>query len=172
MKGEIIIQQPTTLGVKIGFSGTSIHSFERSILDVKGTLIFKRTAFFGSGTKLSVIGDIYFGDKFCVTGPNTIICHYRASFGDNVLISWGGLIMDTDFHSIEINGICRNKYDSIEVGSNVWIGYAVSITKGASIASNSVVSIQSLVNKKHSRSNVLLAGIPAVEVKENVSWYR
>lgn len=63
-----------------------------------------------------------------------------------------------------------NYAKNITIGNHVWVAPHVSILKGASIASNTVVGTRSLVTKCFTQENVVLAGTPAVIVKENIGW--
>ena len=48
------------------------------------------------------------------------------NFGDDNLLSWDILMMDTDFHKIiSSDGEERNKPSAIDVGNHVWIGCRV-----------------------------------------------
>ena len=64
---------------------------------------------------------------------------------------------------------CTN--DKIVIGDHVWIGYACKILNGARIGDGSIIGASSLVNKKFP-NNVVLAGIPAKVVRENIAWTR
>ena len=58
----------------------------------------------------------------------------------------------------------------IDIADNVWLARNVTIMKDVKISRNSVVAYGSLVTKKFEQENVLLAGIPAKIVKENIYW--
>ena len=62
-----------------------------------------------------------------------------------------------------------SKY-GIYVGNQVWLARNVTLLKDSKISDNSVVAYGSLVTKKFEQSNVLIAGIPARIVKENINW--
>jgi len=65
-----------------------------------------------------------------------------------------------------------NHAQNVEIGDHVWVGAHVSILKGVQIKSNSIVATRSVVTKKFEAENILLAGIPAVPIRENISWSR
>jgi len=170
--GRALVREPKFLCVKIGFPGTSIHCHEKSVLDIRGQIEFNGSAFLGTGIKLSVIGEMNCGKSFCITGPTSIICHDKIEFGSNVLISWGGLIMDTDFHVVYQNGSKKRTHAPIKIGDNVWLGEGVTVTKGAVISNDSIVGIKSVVARKHLESNVTLAGTPAKIIFRDIRWER
>lgn len=114
------------------------------------------------------------GENFTITAETSIVCHKKIKFGNNVLISWENLFMDTDFHKIknkEKNNII-NEPKEIYIGNNVWIGCRNIILKGSEISNNCVIGSDSLINKKFNRDNVLIAGNPGKILKENIIWER
>ena len=101
------------------------------------------------------IGDrteIHVGDS-CVIGANT-------------LISWDCCIIDRDYHKLNGN---IEKVKPIKIGKNVWIGCRVLILKGVTIGDGAVVAAGSVVTKDVP-AGALVAGNPAVIVKENITW--
>lgn len=62
--------------------------------------------------------------------------------------------------------------DGVFIGNHVWIGEKVYITKRAAIPDESVVAACSVVTKKFTEKNTVLAGNPAKIVKTNVQWIR
>ena len=80
----------------------------------------------------------------------------------------------SDFHSI-IDMTCNERMNpprSIGIGDHVWIGEGAFIAKGSRIGSGSVVGYLSYVNGKTFGENMVIAGVPAKALKENVSWSR
>jgi acetyltransferase-like isoleucine patch superfamily enzyme len=140
---------------------------------VSGKITFNGTCNIGHGSKISVgkTGDLYFGDNFTITAESTIVCFKEISFGNNCLLSWEILIMDTDFHKIKSDkGELLNSESSIIIGENVWIGCRTTILKGTKISNGCVVGANSLINKDLLKTNSIYAGIPAKVIKENITW--
>ncbi|PJI08950.1 MULTISPECIES: acyltransferase [Clostridium] len=159
--------------VKIGFGDVAIFDRHKSrtIFSNTGNIIFNGTAYIGHGSKLSVAGCLILGDNFCISAQTSIICNKKVSFGDNCLLSWENLIMDTDFHKIKNckNDIINND-KNIEISNNVWIGCRCTVLKGTFINENTVVAANSCIANKFHSKNVIIGSNPAKIIKENITW--
>lgn len=92
--------------------------------------------------------------------------------GDNCLFAENVYFRCTDGHTVydnESNEILNNSGD-IVVGNHVWFGREALVLKNAQIADDTVVGARSIVNKKITESNCLIAGIPAKIVKRGINW--
>lgn len=117
-----------------------------------------------------IIGDkTTIGDaSIAVTEPNSTI-----SIGEDCMLSSDIEIINGDSHSIidkETNKRI-NFAEDIVIGNHVWIGAHVQILKGVKIGNDSIIGTRSLVTKDVANSCVA-AGVPAKEVKKNVTWRR
>lgn len=95
------------------------------------------------------------------------------SIGDGCMFGQGVNIMLNDCHKIMdlTSGEQINKpKKGIFIGNNVWLARDVRILKDISIADNTVVATGSIVTKSSFENNVILAGIPAKVVKNNITW--
>jgi acetyltransferase-like isoleucine patch superfamily enzyme len=93
--------------------------------------------------------------------------------GDDCMLSSDIAIRTGDSHSIlNMEGIRINTSKDIVIGTHVWIGNKVVITKGAKILNNSIIGSGALVNKVFDSSNCILAGVPAKIIKEKINWKR
>ena len=160
--------------IKIGFGHVGIFdkNKSKSIWEVKGSVIFNEKISIGHGSKISVLknGELIFGNNFTISAESSIVCNKRVVFGDNVLVSWNCLFMDTDFHPIISEGKIINEDRDIIIGDNVWIGCETIVLKGTKIPSGCVVGARSLLNRVFENKNCLLAGNPAEEIKRDISW--
>lgn len=97
----------------------------------------------------------------------------RLTIGEDCMFSRGIRIVTTDSHSIIdlTTGNRTNFGKDVTIGNHVWLGYNVSVNKGCQIGDNSVVAGNSVVTKSLAK-NTINAGIPAREVKTNVTWNR
>jgi hypothetical protein len=176
VSGKIIFECPIRTGlVEIGFGNVGIFDkkVSRSIWEVRGTVIFRGKAFIGHGSKISV-GDcatLILGDCFKISAESSIVTVSKIQFGDNCLLSWDILIMDTDFHKIRNEqGAIINKPEPIIFGDKIWVGCRCLILKGSKIPNNCIIGASSFVSKALDKENALYSGNPAVCIRENVTW--
>lgn len=107
-----------------------------------------------------------------VAGALLVACgkNNRIFIGRDTMISTDVAMWGCDGHSITQNGEIVNLSKPIIIGSHVWIGTGAKILKGTIIGDNSVVGLGSLLNGKEYPANVVIAGMPAKIVKENIEW--
>ena len=93
--------------------------------------------------------------------------------GKECMLSSNINIRTGDSHSIiDLNNGGRINYaKSVVIGDHCWIGEGAKILKGVSLAENCIVGTGSIVTKSYP-SNVLISGVPAVIIKEDVNWDR
>ncbi len=94
--------------------------------------------------------------------------------GKDCMFSYDVLIRTTDGHAIyDVNTkALQNEPKDVIIGNHVWIGAKAMLLKGSNIPSNSVIGAYSLVNKKFTQENTVIAGNPAKVVKTGVNWDR
>jgi carbonic anhydrase/acetyltransferase-like protein (isoleucine patch superfamily) len=177
MAGSIRIESDSVFFgmIHIGYGDVGIFDAKgsRSIWEVTGTVIFKGRADIGHGSKLSVskTGTLIFGENFCITAQSSIIATTEIRFGNNCLVSWDVLIMDTDFHPIKDKiGTVLNASQPILIGDKVWIGCRNLILKGSVIPNNAIIGAGSILSKQLDTENAIYAGNPIKKIKEDVYW--
>ncbi len=90
--------------------------------------------------------------------------------GGHGMISSYCQIRTGDSHSItDLDGNRINPAASVHIGEHCWLGEGSKVMKGVSLGQDSVVSTGAIVTKSYS-SNVLLGGIPAKVLKDNINW--
>ncbi|RZK07317.1 MAG: acyltransferase [Flavobacterium sp.] len=160
--------------VKVGFGDVGIFDKRKSraIWEVCGEVRFKGKADIGHGSKICVGENaaLTIGKNFNITAESSIVCFKAINLGNDCLIAWNVMIIDTDFHRMYCSNELMNPDKPISIGDRVWIGMNTKILKGALISNDSVVAAGALVNRQFDRKNVLLAGVPAKVVKESVTW--
>jgi acetyltransferase-like isoleucine patch superfamily enzyme len=172
--GNIIFDCPIKTGmINIGYGEVGIFDkkVSRSIWQVSGTVIFKGKVHIGHGSKLSVGGTLILGNNFVITAESSIVASNKVEFGENCLLSWDILIMDTDFHKIkDSSDNVINAPTPITIGNKVWIGCRCLILKRATIPDNSIIGANSLISKRLKKENAIYAGQPARVLKEDITW--
>jgi acetyltransferase-like isoleucine patch superfamily enzyme len=115
-------------------------------------------------------GNFFNGEKIHIIAPlnkKLIIGDYNL-FAGNITI-WGRndhIIYDKK--SKERLNIDKN----IIINNRNWICEFVKILPGAMIENNCIVALGTILNKQFKESNCLIAGIPGIIKRENVSWSR
>lgn len=176
LRGKVVLVGRVYYGkVKIGYGDVGIFDkkLSRSILQISGSIKFEGNASIGHGSKISVGKDaqLTIGNNFVVSAETSIIALKNIFIGNDCLISWECVIMDTDFHKIkDINNSIINPPASVVIGDKVWIGARCLVLKGTQIPSFSVIAAGSTVIGKLSGENCLFAGSPAKVVKSEVEW--
>lgn len=98
----------------------------------------------------------------------------KIEIGDDCMFSKNITIRTCDGHNIKSleTGKIINEDEDIKIGNHVWLGQDVSVLKGVEIPDNTIVGFKSVVTKKFTDKNTVIAGIPAKVVKTNVNWER
>lgn len=178
VQGRIVFETPIKTGmVRFGLPSLGIqdHKYERTVLELTGTLVFMGRAFIGQGSRICVgkEGVLTLGKSFKITGNTDIICQKEVSFGSNCLLAWDILIMDTDFHFVlDKDGKIINLPRPIIVGDHVWIGCRNTVLKGVTIASDTVISSNSTVTRSVLERNCIVGGHgKSLEIlKQGIDW--
>lgn len=155
------------------YLGFQDSSYENTIWEVSGVITIRGNKVrIGRGSKFCVHGECGMGENFIITGRSTIICNNKIVFGDNVLISWDILLMDTDWHKIyNDRNELLNGDKPIIVGDNVWIGCRSTVLKGSIIPSNSVIAACSIISGEMNKERCIYTTNKRV-LKENIFWKR
>jgi acetyltransferase-like isoleucine patch superfamily enzyme len=120
-------------------------------------------------------GNIFIGDDVRATARFTINCRNQGSVSldEDVLIGSDVLLMTDDCHAIldAVESRRINPYGgTINIKKHVWIADQVRIMGDSSIQSDCVVGAGAFIRKNFEQSGVILAGIPARIVRENITW--
>ena len=184
--------------VKIGFGDVGHYDRKRSrtIWQVSGTVSFGGKASIGHGSKLSVRGDLKLGAGFNMTAESTIVCAKEIRFGDDCLLSWDILVMDTDEHPLynrhetsrretrdsgsvpspEVPRPKSNEHERINpdkpiiVGNHVWIGCKCVLLKGAELPDNTVLAAGTLLTSSFGGEHQVIGGNPPSVLKRVIRW--
>ena len=118
-------------------------------------------------------GKIQIGEHTTFSGRTHLACieARTISIGERCLFSSNVTLRTGDSHSIlDMQGNRTNASQDIRISNRVWIGNSVIILKGVNIAEDSIVATGSLVTKTFKQPNVILGGVPAKIIKENIKW--
>ncbi|MFD2917453.1 acyltransferase [Psychroserpens luteus] len=173
-EGNVIIKSKIRTGmIKIGFGDVSIfdNKKSRTILKITGKIIFNGNTDIGHGSRLSISGILELGNNFNITAESSIISAKNIKFGDNVLMSWECLLMDSDLHIIkDEKGNVINSSKPIIIGNNVWIGCRCTLLKGTIISDGSIIGAGSIISNDISNNSGLFVGSPPRLIKKNITW--
>ena len=178
IKGLKVIFQGENASVKIykpapRFTNTTI------ICGDSASVIFRE-----SNTKISNLfihnisegGLLYVGKNVKFRGGEISIkenMNLKVIFGDECLIAPYTKFWTTDFHTI-FNVETKqplNPPADIIIGKHCWICEGVTISKGVTLADDTIVAHSSIVTKSFDKPNTILGGIPAKIIKDqNTSW--
>lgn len=173
--GKILLKSKPSFGlIRIGPFRNNIYSkrHEYTKVSIDGTIVFWGRATFYSGSRVLVLkeGVLNVGKDFEIGSQTTIITAKNISFGNNVMISWDTLIMDTDLHPIYSLEKLVNTHRDIVVGDNVWIGCKCCVLKGSVIPNGNIISAASVVTHKHVQENAILSS--NCVLKTDIVWKR
>ena len=113
-------------------------------------------------------------------GERTFVGHYshlactedgsKLEVGSDGMISSYVQVRTGDSHSIvDMEGNRINKAQRVVIGDHCWIGEGAKVLKGVTLEGDVIVSTGAIVTKSFGK-NVLVGGIPAKVLKENVNW--
>ena len=162
-----------TAMIKIGFGDVGHYDRKRSrgIWQISGTVSFGGKASIGHGSKISVRGHLSLGAGFNMTAESTIVCAKEICFGEDCLLSWDILVMDTDEHPLYDMANQRINPDKpILVGDHVWIGCKCVLLKGAEVPDNTIVAAGTLLTSAFAGENQVIGGNPPSIIKREVHW--
>ena len=143
-----------------------------TVLSIKGTLQLSSDVFIGSGCRFEIAhsGQLRLKRGVVFTGASTVICKKEIEFGENDLISWDTLFMDSDAHTIIDQNGDVNCNGTVKINDHVWIGAKATVLKSTIIAKDNVVACNSLVRGSFNKTNCIIGGNVAKIVKNDINW--
>jgi acetyltransferase-like isoleucine patch superfamily enzyme len=172
----VLISNPQTIEAKTKFR-VGLNDFSLASKKEKTSIILRKTSKFfvddnvsiGRGCRIALAEKALFsiGRNSYITGLSNIVCTKKISIGEHCAISWGVLILDSDFHTI---GSSNSLTDTgIVIGNHVLIGANSTILKNVTIGDNCIIGANSVV-RQSVPAGCMVIGNPAVIVRENVVW--
>lgn len=177
MKGKIIIKNDTIKPAMIMLGQYGVSLFPNSGIiweNHGGDVIFENKCSIGNASCISVgeKGKIVFGNNFKSTCGLKITSYHSITFGNNVLVGWDNLFMDTDFHQLKsINGELKKSFGKIVIGNNNWFGLGCIIQKNTKTPNNTIIAAKSFLNRDYQFPEYsIIGGIPSKLLK--TGYYR
>ncbi len=118
-------------------------------------------------------GVITVGNRTAIYGKTHLACIEGKAIriGDDGLISSCVTVRVGDSHSVlDLDGNRINPSEDVRIADRVWIGNQVTILKGACVPEDSVIATGAIVTKKFSQPGVILGGVPAEVMKQDIRW--
>lgn len=95
----------------------------------------------------------------------------KISIGDDTMLAWQSIIMDTDQHHIyDKDKNIINEDQKITIGNNVWIGARCFILKGVTVPDGSIIGANTTLTKSFTTKESIIAGNPPKVIKESITW--
>ena len=184
-KGNIIVKRGVNVSSKIQVKGCgnsilldSESVFLKSVIKINGN---DNKVILHSGAYLSGV-EVYIEDNNCIVeiGCNTYVGHHShlactedgsiLKIGNNCMLSSYVQVRTGDSHSIlNLDGKRINPAASVMIGNHCWLGEGSKVMKGVTLGNDSVVSTGAILTKSFG-NNVLVGGLPAKVLKENINW--
>jgi acetyltransferase-like isoleucine patch superfamily enzyme len=138
-----------------------------------------------SGCRFNRGGSIWFEDNGCslsigenstfeyvhiaLTEPNSII-----TIGQDCMFAYDIDVRTGDSHSIILKESNEriNYAEDISIGNHVWVAAHCILLKGCIIPDDSIIATGSVVTKQYASTGIIIAGNPAKQVKNGITWSR
>lgn len=176
--GKFIIEGEVYFGmIELGRYAVSLFPSNGIVIENRGVIVFHGKTEIGNDSVITLgdSGKLEFGKNFSASAGLKIACYDSITFGDDILIGWNTMIVDTDFHSLKeakgggYNGPC---YAPISIGDYTWLGNGCKIYKGVSVPAYCVVGADTILHKKvDCEPYSLITNVKEVRVKYT-GYYR
>lgn len=148
--GKVTVNGSPRFGlVRLGVPNVSLYPDSGIVLEINGHVEFNGSCVIGNASAVSVgkSGHLVLGDGFVSTAAVKIACYDAVTFGNDVLVGWDCLFMDTDFHRLTCDdGRALRGYGKVTVGDRVWFGAECRVMKNTSVPDDTVVSAGTVLN--------------------------
>ena len=174
-KGNIVFTGPLRFKtVNFGFGGSKSiipNSYNILFLAEGSQMIFGGKASFSEGFSIQNKGEIKIADDFFANKNLRLFIEGKLFIGKGCKLGYDCEIRDMNGHRIIYKDGTEKSVHEVSVGDYVWIASNSVVMNGTKIGENSVVAMGSITNKDYSTAEgVIIGGIPATIIKENISW--
>ncbi|MBQ5735054.1 MAG: acyltransferase [Lachnospiraceae bacterium] len=162
-------------GMEQGSFGKRAKKQSVLMFEDNGKIVFTGRADFAATAEVTVYKDavLRIDDGFFSNSNVVINVTKGVHIGKNAQIGWNVEIIDTDGHDIcDMDGNKINYDKPVIIGDDVWIGARASILKGADIPDGCIIGYGSIVTKRFDEPHSIITGIPAKQIKNNITWRR
>jgi acetyltransferase-like isoleucine patch superfamily enzyme len=177
ISGQIVLDAPVKKAM-IGF-GQPYEIITRSKgtaeICLKGAIVFKGHVQFGKDYFVYIDENARceMGHMASLGGNGKIICYSHIVFGDYARIGFESQVMDSNFHQM-IDTTTNEKLPMagpIRIGNYNYLGNRISVMQHTITPDYCTVASNSVCNKDYTAfgNNVLIGGIPAKLLRENIS---
>lgn len=136
-------------------------------------VVIEDTARLLGGAKLILDGNgiVHIGKNAGIREVKFLAKGAEIKVGELCMFSNNILIRTHDSHNVIDNNTkgVLNPPQNVILGDHVWVGQNVTVLKGVTIGSNSILALGAIVTKS-CPANCIMAGVPAKIVKSGVSW--
>ena len=165
--------QISTGMIQLGYNFIPPFPKRKIVLHVNGTIIFKGKCLIGNESSIYVSGNLILGDNFSATYSLKLFCFDNITFGNNCLLAWDILCMDSSQHQltdIYTNQHIGSKSKPIQIGENCWIASKCLILPGTKIANYTSVTANTTLHKDYLNygTHKLIGDSPVRILKEDV----
>ena len=177
-KGQVIIESENIRRGMIRFGEYIVSLYPNTGIvweNHGGKVIFKGNCTVVNSSAISIgeKGTCVIGNNFRANASLKLTSHHQITFGENTLIAWDLIIMDTSFHRLkDLNGHFKNKgYAPVVIGKNNWITTKCIILSGTKTPDYCTIGAGSVLNRDYSGfpTHIVIAGNP-VEIKVKNVW--
>lgn len=123
----------------------------------------------GDNRSIYIGKNCYIGKCLLINNKNNL----SIKIDDDCMLSADIHIRTDDGHIICQKGTKNiiNNGGNVTIGKHCWIGRNVFISKNVSLPENTIIGAGAIVTKSFNRPNIIIAGIPATIIKNNIEWY-
>lgn len=159
--------------IRLGFKTTDLFPNSGLVWRNEGNIIFNGKCAIGNDSYIicGKKGQIDIGDNFYATGNFRIVSEVGITFGKNVLVGWGTIMLDTDFHPLfDISTqVYKKAYGSVHIGDNNWFSSFCIVLHSVETSNNCVFGTRCLISHGGKyEENCLYVGTPAKCVRKNI----
>lgn len=181
LKGSIVIDtnKISTGMVKLGYPSSYLYPNNGIMYENGGgTIVIHGRMAIGNASAISIgpKGKLELFPYVGATAALKLVCFHKIVIGENTLIGWDCIIMDTDLHSCTTVDEHHKTighttgYAPILIGRDVWIGTGAIILKGVTVKDRCIIAARTVYTS--SSNNIseysLVAGTPPRVIKGGV----